>query len=162
MYERRPTPSLIAPIAVALVAAAALAGPLRAADSAPPCTVDPSRQRVAVALDAPDAQAVVAVRVSLAYDPAALRLPELGGGDAVRARLTPAGGAALIANNVDRALHVVASKPAGLTLGPLFQVDFDRCTGVQIAAPRDLQCVVDSCASVGGPLDGCTCTATLR
>lgn len=148
----------------AFASAAVLVGvcAARAATPAQPCQSGPDRQRVTIALAIPESQAVVSAVLSVTYDPALLRLPETGGGTAVRTRLKASpGGAMLTPNNEGDALRIVAAKGGGLSVGPLAAVEFDRCAGARSPQPADLRCQVASCAGAGGPVDGCTCTVTL-
>jgi len=135
----------------------------RAATPAQPCQASQDRQRVTIALRIPESQSVVSAVLSLTYDPTVLRLPEAGGGVAVRARLKPGpGGAMLTPNNDGAALRIVAAKGGGLSFGPLTAVEFDRCAGARSPQPADLRCQVASCAGAGGPVEGCTCSVTLQ
>lgn len=135
-----------------------------AATAAPPvaCSAGAERQRVTLALQPPESQAVLSLVISLTYDPALLRLPALGSGADVRKRLKATGGAAMLTpNNLGGALRIVAARSGELPLGPLVDVEFDRCAGARVPTAADLRCTVESCAGSGGPVAGCTCTASL-
>jgi hypothetical protein len=150
----------------AVVCAVGLSADGRSAAAAPPdggCEPSTQRQRVAVALVVPESQAVISAVLVLKYDPALLRLPENGGGKAVRARLTArANGAMLTPNSDGNALRIVAARAGGLPSGPLADVEFDRCAGAHAPAVADVRCEVASCAGAGGAIDGCACAVTLR
>lgn len=161
----RPLP-LSAPTrcAAALSAAVVLFAAAHAADgvAGAPCTLGPNRQRVTVALTVPEAQEVVSVVVSLGYDRALVGLPEAGGGAALRKRLSARTSGALVTpDNSGDALRLVIAKAGGLTLGPIADVEFDRCTGSRAVTVADLHCTVASCAGVGGQIDGCGCAVTV-
>jgi hypothetical protein len=139
-----------------LAAAEAADGVTRAS-----CSPGADRQRVTLSLTVPESQQVVSVVVSLDYDPALLDLPH-GGDAALRQRLSSrAAGAMLTPDNTGNTLRVVVAKAGGLPLGPLADLELDRCSGARAPKSQDLSCRVASCAGSGGPVDGCTCSVIL-
>ena len=150
--------------AAALTAALVFFAAAHAADGVAPaaCKLSPDRQHVTLALIVPEAQEVVSVVVSLGYDPSLVGFSETGGGTALRTRLSArATGALVTPDNTGDALRLVIAKAGGLTVGPIADVEFDRCTGSRAPTVADLHCTVASCAGAGGQIDGCGCAVTV-
>jgi hypothetical protein len=116
-----------------------------------------------VELMPPRGQEPTAATVRVGYRSDRLHLPGAGGETAVRARLKPlAPDTTLTPNDLGYGLRVVALSSQAFVTGPLFAVELDTCTGTQSAAPADLSCLVEGCASSGTPITGCTCAITAR
>jgi hypothetical protein len=98
--------------------------------------------------------------VLLAYDSTRLSLPGSGTATTVRQRVVASAPVpqAFTPNDLDYAVRVLESR--NVPLATLFTATFDRCAG---AAPTldDVVCTVESCASGGTGVPGCTCTVRL-
>ena len=104
---------------------------------------------------------VGAVTVLVAYRSDRLAMPAKGNTPEIQARLTAGQpGSQLFVNDLDYGTRVLVVGDA-IAAGPLFELELDGCQGVSATA-ADLHCRVESCSSGGAPLDGCTCSLTLR
>jgi hypothetical protein len=175
---------LVAPVAT--VAGTAAAAPATAAPPAPaacgdgllsgaetcdncPADCHPStcktkdRRGVVVELTPPPGYATVgAVTVLLSLRSGVLGLPGEKDAPAATARVhTRHPSAQVFVNDLGYAVRVVVSDRRGLPVGPLVDVDIDACQGATATA-MDLSCRVESCASGGGRVRDCSCTARLQ
>ena len=67
----------------------------------------------------------------------------------------------LFVNDLDHAVRIGVTRPAGLQPGPVLTVTFDTCAGAPPPTAADLACRIDSCATGGVPTPQCTCTVTI-
>lgn len=124
------------------------------------CEPSGSRHRYAVDFTPALGVSINAATLRLGYRSARLTLPGGGGDLATRARLRPAESRlTIIPNHLGHATRVVVASADGLS-GRLFEIELDGCKGAPAPAPGDVNCVVEGCASSGGPARGCSCRIT--
>jgi cysteine-rich repeat protein len=126
------------------------------------CTPGMPMQQFGVDFTAPAGSSPSAVAVLIGYQSDRVSLP--GTGSAAGSRITgrPSGTSQLV-NDLDYAVRVtiVGSPGESIPTGQLIVVDFDSCTGAPAVSPADFGCIIQSCGSSFGPIDGCMCTVTL-
>jgi hypothetical protein len=125
---------------------------------APPCT-DVGDITFKVVISAPSVPTSVTTLVG--YKSNVVQLPGSGIVGSVQARIMMRqSGASYLGNDLDYALRTVVQKAAGLALGTLNSIIFDRCSGAPLPTAADFGCTVEGCADEFGLLGGCTCTIT--
>ena len=99
----------------------------------------------------------------LAYRSDHLSLPGHGADTAVRDRLTETPEQAIVAvNDLDYGMRVVLGRSQPIASGKLFTVHFDGCGSAAVPTATDVACTVEACATVFGPAQECSCTATVE
>jgi hypothetical protein len=112
-----------------------------------------------VVISAPSVPTSVTTLVG--YKSNVVQLPGSGIVGSVQARIMMRqSGASYLGNDLDYALRTVVQKAAGLALGTLNSIIFDRCSGAPLPTAADFGCTVEGCADEFGLLGGCTCTIT--
>lgn len=115
----------------------------------------------AVDLVAPLGAQPTSATILVGYRSDRLRLPAARGASTI-ARVTWPNPQPFVrgATDYDYATRVVTVRTGPIDLDvPIFSIQFDTCLGQPAPnASETLGCIVEGCASVGGPVDGCTCT----
>lgn len=122
------------------------------------CTSDGSVQRIAIQFQPPPDENPSGATVMLRYPRERLTLGDAAGDAAARRLVDKPDQAIVAAKDLGGALRVVVATARGLHAGPLFTVEFSRCTNAAVAAAADLQCEIEDCASIYGHVAGCRCT----
>ena len=88
-------------------------------------------------------------------------LPGSGGAAAARIK-NRADMTSQLVNDLNYAVRVLIQAQSGAVIpgGQIFTVDFDSCDGAAPVSPSDFECIVESCGSSFGPIDGCTCVVS--
>jgi hypothetical protein len=121
------------------------------------CEASASRHRFAVDFTPVLGVPINAATLRLGYRSKRVTLPGSGGDLATRARLRPAEpGTTITPNHLGYATRVVVVSAGGLS-GRIFEIELDGCKGAPAPGGDDVNCVVEACASSGGPARGCSC-----
>lgn len=123
------------------------------------CAVGPTAT-FAVDLQAPLGTQPTSATILVGYRSDRASLPAAAGASTI-ARVTWPNPQPFVrgATDYNYAARVVTVRTSPIDLGlPIFSVTFDSCIGQPAPDAAILGCIVEGCASTGGPITGCTCT----